>query len=59
MGCVSSIGAIVADGIAKGQLVQVLPDWCPLFPGYFLYDPSRRHQPAALAALLEELRLKD
>lgn len=43
--------------IAKGQLVQVLRDWCPTFPGYFLYYPSRRNQPAALAALIHTLRI--
>jgi DNA-binding transcriptional LysR family regulator len=42
--------------IAKGQLKQVLRDWCPTFPGYFLYYPSRRNQPAALVALIETLR---
>ena len=45
--------------IAKGHLVQVLRDWCPTFPGYFLYYPSRRNQPVALAALIDTLRLKD
>jgi DNA-binding transcriptional LysR family regulator len=43
--------------IAEGRLIQVLRDWCPSFPGYFLYYPSRRHQPAALAALIDTLRL--
>ena len=43
--------------IAQGRLVQVLEDWCPWFPGYFLYYPSRRHQPRALAALIGALRL--
>jgi DNA-binding transcriptional LysR family regulator len=43
--------------IAKGRLVQVLRDWCPTFPGYFLYYPSRRNQPAALAALIQTLRI--
>jgi DNA-binding transcriptional LysR family regulator len=43
--------------IATGRLVQVLRDWCPTFPGYFLYYPSRRNQPAALAALIEALRI--
>ncbi|WP_338692127.1 LysR family transcriptional regulator [Bradyrhizobium sp. 26S5] len=28
--------------LAKGQLVQVLDDWCAPFPGYHLYYPSRR-----------------
>ena len=26
----------------SGELVQVLEDWCPPFPGYHLYYPSRR-----------------
>ena len=47
----------VAEKIAKGSLIQVLQDWCPIFPGYFLYYPSRRNQPAALAALIETLRI--
>lgn len=45
--------------IAKGRLVQVLRDWCPSFPGYFLYYPSRQNQPAALAALIDTLRLSE
>jgi len=47
------------DLIARRRLVQVLRDWCPSFPGYFLYYPSRRNQPAALAALIETLRLSE
>jgi DNA-binding transcriptional LysR family regulator len=47
------------DRIAKGQLVQVLRDWCPVFPGYFLYYPSRRNQPAVLAALISALRMTE
>lgn len=43
----------------RKRLVQVLEDWCPSFPGYFLYYPSRRNQPAALAALIETLRVSD
>jgi DNA-binding transcriptional LysR family regulator len=47
----------LTERIANGRLVQVLRDWCPAFPGYFLYYPSRRNQPAALAALINTLRL--
>jgi DNA-binding transcriptional LysR family regulator len=43
--------------LQDGSLVQVLKDWSPTFPGYFLYYPSRRNQPAALAALISTLRL--
>ena len=49
----------LAETIARGRLVQVLRDWCPTFPGYFLYYPSRRNQPAALAALINTLRLSE
>jgi len=55
------IGTAMEDSlkslIAEGRLVRVLTDWCPSFPGYFLYYPSRRNQPAALAALIATLRL--
>ena len=46
----------VADYLARGELVRVLDDWCPPFDGYFLYYPSRRHQPPALHALVGALR---
>jgi DNA-binding transcriptional LysR family regulator len=49
----------VAPLIAKGRLTQVLRDWCPTFPGYFLYYPSRRNQPGALQALINTLRLSE
>ena len=49
----------VTSMISEGCLVQVLKDWCPKFEGYFLYYPSRRNQPAALAALIDTLRLSD
>jgi DNA-binding transcriptional LysR family regulator len=57
------IGTAMEDSlkglIAQGRLVQVLKDWCPTFPGYFLYYPSRRNQPAALAALIQALRFAE
>ena len=43
--------------IARGALVRVLEDWCPPFEGFFLYYPSRRHQPPALQALVDALRV--
>lgn len=49
----------LAGLIAEGRLVQVLKDWCPVFPGYFLYYPSRRNQPAALASLISTLRISE
>ena len=47
----------VAEHLANGALVRVLEDWCPPFPGFFLYYPSRKQHPAALTALIETLRL--
>lgn len=47
----------VAPHLAAGRLVRVLEDWCPSFPGFFLYYPSRRQMPAALAALVSTLRV--
>ena len=39
-----------------GRLVRVLTDWCPPFPGYHLYYPSRRQPKPAFALLVEALR---
>lgn len=47
----------VAEYIAKRQLIRVLEDWTPPIPGFFMYYPSRQHQPAALSALVNALRL--
>ncbi|KIU47269.1 MULTISPECIES: LysR family transcriptional regulator [Bradyrhizobium] len=44
--------------LAKGQLIQVLDDWCVPFPGYHLYYPSRRQSAPAFALLVETLRLR-
>lgn len=48
----------VAPLIAKRRLVRVLEDWCPPWPGYFIYYPSRRHQPPGLSALIDTLRYR-
>jgi DNA-binding transcriptional LysR family regulator len=42
--------------VAEGKLIQVLADWCPPFPGYHLYYPSRRQPTPAFAVLVEALR---
>jgi DNA-binding transcriptional LysR family regulator len=44
--------------IAEGQLVRVLEDWCPPFPGYHLYYPSRRQASPAFTLLVDALRHK-
>jgi DNA-binding transcriptional LysR family regulator len=44
--------------IDSGALVRVLADWCPPFPGYHLYYPSRRQPTAAFSLLVEALRYR-
>ena len=44
--------------IADRRLVTVLDDWCPPFPGYHLYYPSRRQIAPAFALLVEKLRYR-
>jgi len=41
-----------------GRLVRVLADWCPPFPGYHLYYPSRRQPTPAFALLVDALRYR-
>lgn len=47
---------IVRREIASGKLQRVLGDWCPAFPGYHLYYPSRRQHSPAFALLVQALR---
>ena len=42
--------------VEEGKLVSVLEDWCPPFPGYHLYYPTRRLASPAFALLVEALR---
>ncbi len=44
--------------IDAGRLDRVLEDWCPPFPGYHLYYPSRRQHSPAFALLVEALRYR-
>jgi DNA-binding transcriptional LysR family regulator len=42
--------------LAQGRLKRVLEDWCPSFPGYRLYYPSRRQTSPAFGLLVDALR---
>lgn len=42
--------------LSKGRLKSVLQDWCPIFPGYHLYYPSKRPPSRAMAVLIDALR---
>ena len=56
------LGFVMEDQVeahlADGRLVRVLEDWCPSFPGYHLYYPSRRQPSAAFSLLMETLRYR-
>lgn len=41
--------------LEEGRLIRVLEDWCPAFPGYHLYYPSRRQSSAAFRLIVEAL----
>uniref|UniRef100_Q07PV9 Transcriptional regulator, LysR family n=1 Tax=Rhodopseudomonas palustris (strain BisA53) TaxID=316055 RepID=Q07PV9_RHOP5 len=43
--------------LAEGRLIRVLTEWCPPFPGYHLYYPSRQPTPA-FALLVDALRYR-
>jgi len=46
-----------APYLADGRLLRVLDDWCPPFPGFYLYYPGRRQISAALRALIDALKV--
>lgn len=46
----------VADHLASGRLVQLLPEWSPAFPGLCLYYPANRHPPTALRLFAQAVR---
>ncbi|MBN3189233.1 LysR family transcriptional regulator [Pectobacterium brasiliense] len=46
----------VQNDIASGRLIRVLTEWCPPFPGYYLYYPSRKQHTTAFSLFVEALR---
>ena len=50
------IEPLVAEEIAAGLLVPFLEDWCPPFPGYSIYYPSRRQVSPALRVFIDWMR---
>lgn len=47
---------LVEQYLAKRRLERVLDGWCPRFPGYHLYYPSRRQRSPAFTLLVDALR---
>jgi DNA-binding transcriptional LysR family regulator len=52
LGFLMTFEGLVEDAVKAKRLVRVLADWCADFPGPFLYYPSRRQPPPALAAFI-------
>ncbi len=48
--------AQLGDLVAQGRLVRALEEWCPYYPGFYLYYPSRRQLPSALRAFVDFIR---
>ena len=46
------------DAFRSGRLERVLADWCPPYPGFHLYYPSRRQHTAAFSLIVEALRYR-
>lgn len=56
IGLALSLGDFAGESVARGDLVPVLEDWCPRFPGYMLYYPRQRKMPSALRAFIDMVR---
>ena len=48
----------VRQHVEQGRLIQVLDEWCPAYPGFFLYYPHRRQTTSALAAFVAAARYR-
>ena len=49
---------MVEPHLATGELISVLAPYCPRFPGYHLYYPSRRQNSPAFRLFLDAVRLR-
>lgn len=54
LACVPDL--IVAEALETKRLVRAMGDWCPPFPGFHLYFPSRRQNSLAFTLLVDALR---
>ena len=44
--------------IARAELVPLLEKFCPPFPGFYLYYPTRHNLPLKLRVLFDYLRMR-
>jgi DNA-binding transcriptional LysR family regulator len=57
LGLAYVLESAVREPIAQKRLVRVLEPFCPPFPGFFLYYPTRTHIAPKLQALVDTLKL--
>jgi len=55
LGLTIGMGDGVQPYVDRGEVVPVLEEYCPTFPGYYLYYPQRRQASPALRALIDYL----
>jgi DNA-binding transcriptional LysR family regulator len=49
---------LIERHLTAGDLVCVMEDWCPVFPGFHLYYASRRASSKALTVVVDALRYR-
>lgn len=52
MGLTFTLEEVVQEHTANSRFVRVLRDWCRVFPGYYLYYPSRRQSFPAFSMMI-------
>lgn len=57
VGVAPIVESTIEKELREGSLIQVLSEWSPRFPGFFLYYSGRRQHSSALLALVDFLRL--
>ena len=55
LGLTIGMGDGVQPYLDRGEVVPVLEEYCPPFPGYYLYYPARQQASPALRALIDYL----
>ncbi|HHS9509127.1 TPA: hypothetical protein ACT1UY_004894 [Raoultella planticola] len=46
----------VAQRLKEGKLIRDLEEWCPAYPGHFLYYPGHRQLTATLRAFVDFIK---
>ena len=59
VGCLMTFEGFARPSVEAGELVELLADWCPPFPGPYLYYPSRRLVPAPLRAFIDFIKARN